>query len=53
MVEAYIHSIAHYLPEQRLTNADLTKEYPDWSMEKIASKTGIIERRVAAEQWRF
>ncbi len=46
---AAIRDIAYHLPEYRLSNAVLAEEFPEWSVEKIASKTGIDQRRIAAE----
>ncbi len=46
---AFLTAVDVYLPEQRLTNEMLIERYPDWSVEKIADKTGIDSRRVAAE----
>jgi 3-oxoacyl-[acyl-carrier-protein] synthase-3 len=37
-----------YLPEGRLTNEDLARDFGNWSAEKIFAKTGIRERRIAA-----
>lgn len=45
---ASIAAIEYYLPETILTNAMLVQEYPDWTVEKVAAKTGIHERRIAA-----
>ena len=45
---AYINGIAYALPDQALTNDRLHEENPDWDMEKLASKIGIRERRIAA-----
>lgn len=42
---AAITAIGHYLPEDRLTNADLEKMV-DTSDEWIRSRSGIIERRI-------
>lgn len=47
MKKAYINHITYYLPETVLTNNDLTKEFPDWSVEKIAKKIGIDQRHIA------
>ena len=41
-------AVEYYLPEATLSNSDLTGEFPDWSVEKIAEKTGIDTRHVAA-----
>src|SRR5438093_161085 len=46
-MNAVIRAIEYHLPERALTNAQLSAEFPDWSMAKIESKTGIVERRVA------
>jgi 3-oxoacyl-[acyl-carrier-protein] synthase-3 len=46
---AAIQAIDHYLPETRLTNDELAAIYPSWSADKIFQKTGIRERRVAAD----
>ena len=47
MRTAIIHSIDYVLPEQRLTNAQLAREFPDWPADKIYDKLGIRERRIA------
>lgn len=46
---AFIKAIAYYLPERIVTNEDLLLEFPEWSVEKIASKVGIYSRHLAAE----
>ena len=46
---AFIKGISYYLPEKVLTNDDLVRDYPQWDAEKVAQKTGIIERHVAAD----
>jgi len=48
-MRATIREIEYWLPEQVVTNADLAAEYPEWDVEKIANKTGILERHVAAK----
>ncbi len=45
----FIHAIECYLPKAVLTNEQLSAEFPDWSVDKIAEKTGIYERHIAAE----
>jgi 3-oxoacyl-[acyl-carrier-protein] synthase-3 len=45
LFQAAITGIAHYMPEDRLTNADLEKMV-DTSDEWITSRTGIKERRI-------
>ena len=49
MIKACISNIAYYLPEAILTNEQIAQEFPEWSAEKVASKVGIIERHIAAE----
>ena len=39
---------AYYLPENKLTNADLVRLFPEWTEEKIFSKTGISSRYVVS-----
>jgi 3-oxoacyl-[acyl-carrier-protein] synthase-3 len=48
-MKAAIVAIEYHLPEQCLTNKQLAAEFPEWSVEKIEEKTGIAERRIAAE----
>ena len=48
MDKVYLQFISFYLPEQVLTNEDLTKIFPEWTSEKIKKKTGIEKRHVAA-----
>jgi 3-oxoacyl-[acyl-carrier-protein] synthase III len=49
MTFAAITSVASWLPERRLTNADLERMV-DTSDEWIRTRTGIAERRVAADE---
>jgi len=44
---ARISAVEYFLPEATLTNADLAEQFPEWSVEKIADKTGIITRHIA------
>ncbi len=46
-MKAYIKSIEYYLPTRILTNEDLVKEFPEWSVNKIASKIGVMQRHIA------
>jgi len=47
MPKAVVKAIRSHLPEQKLTNEDLGREFPDWGVEKIASKTGIDLRGIS------
>jgi 3-oxoacyl-[acyl-carrier-protein] synthase III len=46
---ARITAIATHLPDRVLSNDDLAALYPAWPAAKILEKTGIRERRIAAE----
>lgn len=46
---AFIKGISYYLPERVLTNEELVKEFPEWSVEKVAQKVGVDSRHLAAE----
>jgi 3-oxoacyl-[acyl-carrier-protein] synthase-3 len=48
-MRAGIRAIATFLPETVLSNEELARVYPDWPAAKILEKTGIRERRIAAE----
>jgi 3-oxoacyl-[acyl-carrier-protein] synthase III len=50
MFQAKLRALAHYLPGEVVDNETLSTVSPTWSAEKIASKTGILERRVAPLQ---
>jgi 3-oxoacyl-[acyl-carrier-protein] synthase-3 len=41
---AYIKYISYFLPEHSVTNEMLTEKFPEWTLDKISSKTGIYER---------
>ena len=47
-MEVFIKDIAYYLPVKVINNEGLVKEFPEWSVDKIADKVGVGERRVAA-----
>jgi len=46
-MKTFIKALSYYLPENVLTNEQIVKEFPEWSVEKINKKIGIKERRVA------
>ena len=46
---AHILGTSYHLPSGKLTNDQLSKEFADWSAEKIAAKTGITERGITGE----
>ena len=47
-MNAYIKAISYYLPEKVVTNEELLKEFPEWSVDKVASKVGVMQRHIAA-----
>ena len=48
LVFAAVRAIEYHLPEGILTYEELASAFPGWSPEKIAAKTGIVQRRIAA-----
>jgi 3-oxoacyl-[acyl-carrier-protein] synthase-3 len=48
-MKAFIKAITYSLPDLVVTNEDLVREFPEWSVEKIADKVGINSRHIAAE----
>lgn len=49
-MNAFIKAITYALPDLVVTNEDLVREFPEWSVEKIADKVGINKRHIAAEK---
>ncbi len=48
-MNAYIKNIGYYLPPTVLTNEQLVEEFPEWTVEKIASKIGVNQRHVTTK----
>lgn len=48
-MKAFIKALSYYLPENVVTNEELVKEFPEWSVEKVAQKVGVDFRHLAAE----
>lgn len=48
-MRAFIKAISYYLPERVVSNEELLKDFPEWNVEKVASKVGVDERHLAAE----
>ncbi len=44
-----IAQIEYYLPEKTVTNRDLLRENPDWNIDSLLPKTGVLKRHVAGE----
>jgi 3-oxoacyl-[acyl-carrier-protein] synthase-3 len=49
MPSATIKAIEYVLPDNVLTNEQLVQAFPEWTVEKIVSKTGIQNRHMAAQ----
>jgi 3-oxoacyl-[acyl-carrier-protein] synthase-3 len=49
-MKAFIKAISYYLPEKILTNEELVREFPEWSVDKVAAKVGVNSRHLAAEE---
>ena len=48
-MKTYIQAISYFTPQGVQTNADIIKDFPDWSEKKISVKIGIDKRYVAAK----
>lgn len=46
---AFIKAISYYLPDRVVSNEELVKEFPEWSVDKVAVKVGVHVRHIAAE----
>jgi len=44
---AAIQAVEYQLPEKVEVGADLAREFPDWAIDKIQAKTGILRRHIA------
>lgn len=47
-MNSIIKAISYGLPSVKVTNDDLSIDFPEWSPEKISNKTGIFERSVCS-----
>lgn len=47
-MDAYIKAISYYLPDKILDNEELADRFPEWGVDKIASKVGISSRHIAS-----
>jgi 3-oxoacyl-[acyl-carrier-protein] synthase III len=48
-MKAFIKAISYYLPSKIVTNEELVKEFPEWTVEKVAGKVGIVQRHIVGE----
>lgn len=45
----YIKAISYFLPEQKVSNEELLREFPEWSGDKVAAKVGVFSRHIAKD----
>ena len=45
-MDAFIKAISYALPNKVITNEDIVSMFPEWTIEKINTKIGILERHV-------
>lgn len=48
-MESHIHTISVYLPENRLTNANLLEDFPGLKINELTRLTGVSSRPISAE----
>ena len=48
-MSAFIKAVSYYLPRTILSNEEISRNFPEWSTEKIAQKVGITERHIAGK----
>lgn len=49
MKKVFIKALSFYLPEREVTNDELIREFPEWTVDKIADKVGINKRHICEE----
>ena len=49
MIKAHIKAFSYITPSKAFTNADLVKEFPEWTVDKVSSKVGISNRYIAKD----
>ncbi|TFD57537.1 3-oxoacyl-ACP synthase III family protein [Cryobacterium sp. Hh38] len=49
-MSAHLRGIEYYLPSKVVTNAEIDAEFPDWKIDRVAAKTGIMTRHVAGPE---
>ena len=49
MIKAYVKSISYYTPSQILSNESLVRDFPEWTVDKVASKVGINQRYISSD----
>lgn len=49
-MEVYVQAVAHQTGSHAVSNADIVRDFPDWSEQKISVKIGIDKRFVAVDE---
>lgn len=49
-MKAKIKAIEYYLPERVVTNEELKKENPQWDMNIVEERVGVLKRHIAGEK---
>lgn len=49
-MKSFIKAISYYLPSTVVTNEQLVREFPEWTVEKIAEKVGVNRRHIAMNE---
>jgi 3-oxoacyl-[acyl-carrier-protein] synthase-3 len=49
-VGIYIREIEYYLPPNKVTNKELQQLHPNWDMEKVFLKTGVLNRHLVTDE---
>jgi 3-oxoacyl-[acyl-carrier-protein] synthase-3 len=48
-MKVFINAVSYKLPEKILTNEDISRTHPEWSVGKISAKVGIEARHIATD----
>jgi 3-oxoacyl-[acyl-carrier-protein] synthase-3 len=48
-MKVFIKDIEYYLPQHVVTNEELVRTFPEWTVDKIITKVGVNKRHIAAE----
>ena len=48
-MKVYLNALSYNLPERIVTNAELLKDFPEWSVDKVTAKVGVTSRHLAAD----
>ena len=46
---AFIKAVTYYLPKKVLSNEALVRDFPEWSVDKVAAKVGVNSRHIAGD----